>query len=748
MAELKQIIISLKANYIIIIENDLHYVTDAHTIIARYCIISEFQRLRLLASLISLGKIDTAKRIEDFRIAFCGIQHNVELQRTLLPEELAQYLDEIEAKSILPMELIVSLNKDIQEQSVNDAFLMNGIFILDDKRYDVLLSELFNVPGVELTYYRSRPVPSGMEIFLEELRYGLLHTGSTYYIAVVDKMLGEGQEESGKSFIEVDLIELNKTNHLKCLAFLFTSQATIKQPSQYNDYFVREIQKGSQELVEIIASYLTDSSYASVFKYFEENYVNASFKALSMALKNQQNVKHVIKKSINEGISPFESVRGWFDQIVQHNIDESQIDTIDYYSSLTKFFNSQSLIDHTGIKDYGPDLERLNSFELFDLNINRKGLPIFPGDIFWKDGDYYILIGQVCDLLIRDTGRRGAKVAEFLKLKVNPFPEEDQEKFTVSVDKNGKKNVLIQHFYDSNIGSYGVANVEITSRNIYYGDFSVLDLCYYNSGGISELNVEAFEDYKKVPWVTIEKYAYLEKLLTYFSENKNALIANKALVNTEVLAFSSSDIIEENTNFVFGIKRVARLKGRFYDSLYQQVINYKARIDLNLIDYAVVTTTSIDLKVKFAFVETTEKVKVTLTRVKSQKNSINGREVADAVSEFLKVAVQKHETFIEGNNSRDYLFIEDEENYLLEIPLKYADKDNKIKTTDSENIRFARLFKDKLEIKSYTMVDNSETGELNEEGEISLMHIQRGIKLLQNKITLIINDGTVEKKNK
>lgn len=745
MADLQRLITTLKANYIILIENDLQYETDPYIVITKFCDLSEFQRVRLLLSLTNLNKDKTAKGLEAFRTAFGQLPHVVETQRSLLPDELQQYLKEINSEAALDGEFVQSLIDDMQELPVRDVFLRNGIYKLNDDRYDTLLNEFAQTPGVEFGYYRSKPVPTELDVFLEELMYGLHHTQSQYYLAVVDKMLGEGQEESGKSFIEIDLVELNVKHQLNSLAFLFTSQPNPTQPSDYRDYFVREVQKGSADLVQVIVGYLTDTSYATVFRNFENSYMEASQKAFTMALKNQQNVKHVIKKSINEGISPFESLRGWFDQIVQHNIDLLQVDKIDYYSSLTKFFDGQSLVDHNGIKDYGPDLEKLNSFELFDYNINGKGLPIFPGDIFLKDGEYYILVGQVCDLLIRDTGKRGAKIAEFLKFKVIPFADEEQEKFTVAVDKKGKKDILIQHFFDFNVDSYGVAAIEITSKNTYYGDFNVLDLCYYNASGSSELMVDDIKSYKDVPWVTSEKYIYLEGLHSYFIANKDKLTTNKVLVDVETIVFSASDLVEYEGKISFGFKRVSRLKGRFYDSLYQQLINYKARIDLNLIDQAIATTISIDVTVKYAFIDAREKINVALTRLKPNKSFVLAKDVADKVTNLFQAAANNYSTFIEGNKSKEYAFALNGEEYLLELPVQYTDKDNKIKSADSENVRFARLFKDKLENRKFKLIDTNEELELNEEGEISLKHLQRGVMLLQNNTTLKLDDGRIQK---
>ncbi|WP_448635195.1 hypothetical protein [Pedobacter panaciterrae] len=104
---------------------------------------------------------------------------------------------------------------------------------------------------------------------------------------------------------------------------------------------------------------------------------------------------------------------------------------------------------------------------------------------------------------------------------------------------------------------------------------------------------------------------------------KDVLIAASKVVDHDTHIFSSTDIVEEGPKFVFGFSRIARLKGRFYDSLYQQVINYKARIDLNLIEQAVATNLDIDLILRYKNTDIRESIKTTLIRIKPAKDLIS-----------------------------------------------------------------------------------------------------------------------------
>jgi len=335
MADFQQIVTGLKANYIIVIENDLHYEENVNVVLVKYCELSEFKRERLTTSLNNIGKIDSVELLEAFRKGYSQLVHNAELKAALLPDDLPEYLKAIQGEGLITEPLSENLKLICADPTVNELLLRNGIFTLGDNRYDILLNEFSQIPGVEITFYRSKPVPAEMEQFLGEIKHGLQNTGSAFYIAVIDKMLGEGQEESGKAFIEQDLIPLNKTNELKSLAFLFTSQANMTQPGTFGSYFIREVEKGGNDLITVIAGYLTDSAYATVFKSFNDDYLSSTENAFEIALRNQQNVKHVINKSISEGISPFDSLKAWFDQIVQYNIENRHIDSISYYSALT-----------------------------------------------------------------------------------------------------------------------------------------------------------------------------------------------------------------------------------------------------------------------------------------------------------------------------------------------------------------------------------------------------------------------------
>lgn len=743
MTNLQEIITSLGAKYVIIIENDLHFEEDNNKILAKYITFSEFRRGRLGESLSRLDLTTQFAKLEEFRIGFMALDHS-EHQEALLPDDLNEYLTMVNGVDLLKPELNIAIDELKQAEFANEALLRNGIYNFIDDRYNTLLTALTNIQGLEVTFYRSMPVPANLEIFEEELVDGISKTNSVYYLAIVDKMLGAGADESGKRFIQHDLTLVNEKNNLKSLAFLFTSQPNDSQPLDFNSYFIREVEKGNADVLINVAKYLTDIAYASLFKSFADDFNKSSKDALNIALRNQHNVRHIISKSINEGISAFDNLKLWFELIMQKKFDDFQLTEMPYYSSFTRFFDIEKLQNHSAFSELGVEMEQLNSFELFDYRVNEKGLPIFPGDIFKKNGNFYILVGQVCDLLIRDSGSRGAKIAELLKINVAAFPDGKSEKFSINVDPNGTKTVNIQHFFDGE--KFAVAKIDITSKNTYLGDFKAIDLCSFNVDGVSKVTAANADQYSLLHWINTHKLNYIKQLHKYFVESKTLLIGAKEIIDHDVIIFSSTDIEEDDDFLNFSFSRVGRLKGRFYDSLYQQVLNYKGRIDLNLIDQAVETSIEIELTVRYNYSDIEETVSVKLTRIKSIKEFVESIELVGKLSDQFSTTINNYKNFELGKKDQEYIFskaAEDSEKYLLLLPLTYTEKNKKLKKLSDVFVKFPRLFDISLGDYSFVYIDTDEEGVLNEEKQIMISDIKRGLKFKENKITLTIEHGSI-----
>lgn len=752
MIDINSIISNLKAHYIVVIENEFYYEEDIKIILSKYCVsISERGRMNIGKDLTSADANVFAGMLESFRTLFLGAaDHNEELLANLLPEELTEYLTQINASHIFPVEFQEKITEFIEGDSghvIKEVLLRHGIYKTGTNRYDAILSKLSENENVEFAFYRTMPVPVEIEAFESNLLQGIERTDSNFYIAIVDKMLGEGNEETGRAFIDQELLRINVRRDLKGLIFLFTSQANDRSLSSFESYFVRELAKGDVNIIEKIAACLTDCSYATVFKSLELDYQKASSDALKLAINNQQNVKHIIGESINEGISVYDSIKNWFELLIKLKIENLNIQAVKYHTGLTQFFDDQNLQDNDGLSNYGPELEKLNSFELFDNNVNRKALPIQPGDIFEIAGEFYILTGQVCDILLRKTGTRGSKIAEFLKIKLKAFNEKDEGKFIINVNDNGTKDVIIQHFFDTKENSYKVASLEITSKNMYYGDYEVLDLCYFNSNGKACLDLDFTED-QAMHVLTNDKKEYHSTLVEFFKnvhDYKVSKFSDIEAGSSYIVSNGRFEITDRKLNF--NASRISRLKGRFYDSLQQQINNYKARIDLNLIDNSIATTTNINLTIRFKFTTIQEIVECPLVKIKGQKPYIETNALKPILSVVFHSAIEEIEIIKEGKGGKDNdysleIINDDPTQYLLELFLKYTESSKKEKVVVKDTLKFKRLFGEDITNPTIEYTDNSEQSEV-QDGEILISDIQRGIRLFQNDKRLNIVNGKI-----
>ncbi len=82
---------------------------------------------------------------------------------------------------------------------------------------------------------------------------------------------------------------------------------------------------------------------------------------------------------------------------------------------------------------YSSEMQKLNTFEAFDLSINQYYQPPAAGDIFRdSNGNYYILVGQDCDLMISQSRSGNNAVIELVKASV--VSQKDIEKYEKNLE--------------------------------------------------------------------------------------------------------------------------------------------------------------------------------------------------------------------------------------------------------------------------------------------------------------------------
>ena len=113
--------------------------------------------------------------------------------------------------------------------------------------------------------------------------------------------------------------------------------------------------------------------------------------------------------------------------------------------------------------------------ELYDVGVNARYSEIATGDIFKIKDQYYILVTQSCDTVLRKDGKRKLDKAILLKIKDNP---QVKYKYDLSC------------FCDEKIDMKRPA---VIFQNYEVLPFELLDLCAFTLDGMSCIDVETFE---------------------------------------------------------------------------------------------------------------------------------------------------------------------------------------------------------------------------------------------------------------
>jgi len=588
MSKFNQLRKSLKANTVVIIENEFMVIDDSIKLLAFYCLSDQTISGKINEILVEKDLTEIKVLIENLKIEFEKLKQDKNLIENIPAiDNFEHYLDKIGGQKILKDFNLERFDKIIQSDDlkfIKNTFLKyGGINTYPKDQYDNIIAEINQIENSEIIFYNQLPTVDGQEDFIKDIKKSVELTESNFYLCLVDKSLGHGEDSSGKDFALNDLTALNKEHKLNSVCFIYTSKPSeVIPPTELAHYYAQEIKKTTPPNFDNITKVLAQSAYATVFDNIYENFKDSAIISLNTVLKNQKNIKHIVKESHSEGIPPYDSIKYWSNLLLQRTFEQNEINNYSYLASLSSFFKNDFLDDHPKIAEIDEEIRNLNNYELFDDNVNIKHLPIAPGDIFKIKNDYYILIGQLCDTLIRGKKlKRNYLTGEMLKIIISD--KIIDTKLEVEIKENIKK------FKISNFNLQGrikTLEIEVSTNNTFLIEFEPLDLCCLNKDGLSKINVSKDIEENILKLIPDYAYEYFEKMKVFYKE-KNTNKLRQLLKSIDLynpLLISKIDFERKGKIINYEISRISRLKGRYYDSLYNNILNNKGRIDLNLID--------------------------------------------------------------------------------------------------------------------------------------------------------------------
>ena len=228
-------------------------------------------------------------------------------------------------------------------------------------------------------------------------------------------------------------------------------------------------------------------------------------------------------------------------------------------------------------QEYPPNqrwgIRRLELYEDGDF-INQAHLPLELGDIFEHGQSKYILIGQPCDLVVRNNGQRAAEMVTLVKVTMPP--KESKEDVSFSLD-----------YFISNSDE----KAYVKFRSAYQISTDVLDLAVFNSDGQCRFDPSAtLPSLLHTPWCNrfkaisnkFQHYRSRFDVLNQSLEGTNLSNATREYLEkalTGRISRSSLDISfdYEDGVFEFGLRRVGRYRQPGVAKLLSRYVAFLSR---------------------------------------------------------------------------------------------------------------------------------------------------------------------------
>lgn len=597
VSKFQELLENLNVQLVVIIENDFTVITDEEEILSSILNIN-LNDLELLLNELNMDFSDGLK-IKEFVNKLNNIDHPNKSKaikgKRIIDLFLSIYKDEDPLIWDLyeEAEIIKDIIKDIVKERSNSAEILLKYGIVNDlPNYKTIIDELMGItPKKSLRIYKEVPPAEWDNITIDIERLEIKK--NEFCLFIVDKLLGEG-EASGETFI---LDYLLKESNKNIISIIYTSKPQDNDINKLSDYYIVQVSKKSSEYFEQIIEGLAECAYVHLFRRLKDIYLYSIEDTFDMALNRRENMSYLAKMAKEEGATTYDVITNWINQLRNEMIsnqlfyESSFPSEYTFISGLTNFLNDKFIMREQKHVDYlfEKRIQNLNTYELFDYTVNKRNLPPAPGDIFIIDGEYYVLVGQDCDTIVRNNKvARNLKNADLLKCSFSQ--ELIDEKIKID-----SRNVIF-NFFKANEDEIGALSIQLNDGTVC--DFSVLDTCTFNSDGTCSISINEPLDKalrNALPKAWAKYYNRLQEHYNLINEFKIILEQQKKdISNIATNDISAFNYTTSEGNYSFPIQRVCRLTGEFKELLIRNYWNYRSRMGVNTI--ALTDTETIQLK--------------------------------------------------------------------------------------------------------------------------------------------------------
>lgn len=398
------------------------------------------------------------------------------------------------------------------------------------------------------------------EAFLIDLESGIELEG--VITCIIDNQLC-GEARAGEILHEIEMF--NQERRKNIIGAILSSK---EKEEKINDkIFIEYVNKDNPDGIQIA---LAKSSYSLLLSKLKKVYLNILMESFDEAVSNKDIAYYFAKMASYEGVTSYKVVTDWIDLFFKYKINlNDEVFDIIKLTQLIDIINEDEI-------EYSEEMKKLNTFEAFDLNVNKYYQPPSAGDIFRDDkGNYYILVGQDCELMVSQTRSGKNAVSELVKATV-------VEQVKVDKLENNLEYMYINNFREHETEQPKCLEIKYSSREFL--DNAIIKLCNFNDNGFCKINLrEPLDDNIQdvIPPYLNDSHDKLQKYFNSIVDINNTVgIQFKEFIESEFtqrLKYLLDYKIDSDRNLIFPYQRIARLNRSYVLYLYKLFLEYRGR---------------------------------------------------------------------------------------------------------------------------------------------------------------------------
>ena len=577
MEQLKKIISHLGVSCLVFVENDFVPVSDSKKIISKYLVLPAKCKLSLHDKLRKLDKGDFVDQLLSFEAKFNELEHTAGKDAYLQTGEIDSYFKTLGNIGNI-RDCIDGFCTKITPEIVS-IFFQYGVIENHPDQYKDLFNEFLN-PNSEFILLLYRNItPSDIIDFKDTLLSVMGTNENSSFIAIIDNKLGSGDDSGVKIANEYIKNIVDETPKMSVYSIVFTSQTPPEDNNDFDNGYYQVVAK-SDNAAKDISKALSLIAFTKTFSYIHGKTTEAVLHVPVIIKENKHNIAYIVNKANEEGILPYEAINLWYENAINYLVNKFIIEEKSDHFLTSTIGLAKLFAEHynSSLPNACASLKDIDTNEIFDYTINKKHLPIAPGDVFFSNEAYYIIIGQACDVSLRSDVTRNSNIALFVNASFEALTSNKKSKSKVIKEKEFVK----LNCFKKQDNCVGFLKIELKTKSTRHVDFDIIDLAVYNEDGECKINVDSSLD------DNIKKY-----LASSIEDNYDIL--KEKLQKVLNVPDDIRDILKDKDNGILGYKkegsvvsypykRLCRIKGNFNRLIHDNYWNYRSRIDLNEIN--------------------------------------------------------------------------------------------------------------------------------------------------------------------